>query len=132
MTARSHTDINSSVRNLAISIACRHAKLKPQSYYVEPFQPHEWVIDAIVNALQVPSTVHLSKGGKDPDAKVFSYRDVEALSAVAAAVANIKTTGLRDGVRALQQRCCGDSKQKCSGCRALLALLSNDLQGGAK
>jgi hypothetical protein len=35
-------------RERAIEIAQHCAKLKPQSYYAEPFQPHEWVIDAIL------------------------------------------------------------------------------------
>ncbi len=34
-------------REEAINIARKYAKLKPESYYAEPFQPHEWVIDAI-------------------------------------------------------------------------------------
>lgn len=37
-------------RELAIEIARKCAKAKPQSYYAEPFQPHEWVIDAIMEA----------------------------------------------------------------------------------
>lgn len=37
-------------RQQAIELARRFAKAKPQSYYSEPFQPHEWVIDAIVAA----------------------------------------------------------------------------------
>jgi len=35
-------------REEAIEIARECAKGKPQSYYAEPFQPHEWVIDAII------------------------------------------------------------------------------------
>ena len=35
----------------ALEIARKHAKLKPQSYYAEPFHPHEWVLDAINEAL---------------------------------------------------------------------------------
>lgn len=38
-------------REQAIELARKHAKAKPQSYYAEPFQPHEWVIDAICAAL---------------------------------------------------------------------------------
>jgi hypothetical protein len=38
-------------RRIAIEIACRHAKEKPESYYAEPFQPHEWVIAAIESVL---------------------------------------------------------------------------------
>jgi hypothetical protein len=34
----------------AVEIARRCAKAKPQSYYAEPFQPHEWVLDAIMEA----------------------------------------------------------------------------------
>lgn len=37
-------------REQAIELAREHAKAKPQSYYAEPFQPHEWVIDAILDA----------------------------------------------------------------------------------
>ena len=37
-------------REQAIEIARKHAKAKPQGYYAEPFQPHEWVIDAIIEA----------------------------------------------------------------------------------
>lgn len=39
-------------REQAIEIARRCAKSKPQSYYAEPFQPHEWVIDAIMLGAQ--------------------------------------------------------------------------------
>lgn len=38
-------------REYAIALARKHIRLKPQSYYAEPFQPHEWVINAIVEAL---------------------------------------------------------------------------------
>lgn len=37
-------------RDQAVEIARRHAKAKPHSYYAEPFQPHEWVVDAILEA----------------------------------------------------------------------------------
>jgi hypothetical protein len=37
-------------REQAIELARRFAKAKPESYYSEPFRPHEWVIDAIVAA----------------------------------------------------------------------------------
>lgn len=36
-------------RDQAIEIARKHAKENPQSYYAEPFQPHEWVIRAILD-----------------------------------------------------------------------------------
>lgn len=39
-------------RDEAIGLARKHAKNKPQSYYGEPFHPHEWVIDAIIEAHQ--------------------------------------------------------------------------------
>jgi hypothetical protein len=41
-------------REQAIRIAQIHAKLRPQSYYAEPFQPHEWVIEAIIAAAAPP------------------------------------------------------------------------------
>lgn len=37
-------------REEAIEVARRHAKLHPERYYAEPFQPHEWVIRAIIAA----------------------------------------------------------------------------------
>jgi len=37
-------------RDDAIELARACAKAKPQSYYAEPFHPHEWVIDAIMTA----------------------------------------------------------------------------------
>jgi hypothetical protein len=37
-------------RNEAIEIAKHCAAAKPESYYSEPFMPHEWVIDAILEA----------------------------------------------------------------------------------
>ena len=37
-------------RALAIARLC--AKRRPESYYAEPFQPHEWVIDAVAMALE--------------------------------------------------------------------------------
>lgn len=35
-------------REQAIELARKCAKAKPKSYYAEPFQPHEWVVDAIM------------------------------------------------------------------------------------
>lgn len=37
-------------RDEAIEIAVRHAKEQAPSYYVEPFEPHEWVVRAILEA----------------------------------------------------------------------------------
>lgn len=37
-------------RDQAIELARTHAKAQPQGYYSEPFQPHEWVISAILAA----------------------------------------------------------------------------------
>lgn len=37
-------------REDAISLAVACARAKPESYYLVPFQPHEWVIDAIMEA----------------------------------------------------------------------------------
>jgi hypothetical protein len=39
-------------REFAVEIACQFAKEKPESYYSEPFTPHEWVVDAIEYVLQ--------------------------------------------------------------------------------
>lgn len=36
--------------NEAIELARKHAKLRPESYYSEPFIPHDWVIAAIIEA----------------------------------------------------------------------------------
>jgi hypothetical protein len=47
-------------RQEAIEIARECAKAKPQSYYTEPFQPHEWVVDAIMRAAAEESTRMLS------------------------------------------------------------------------
>jgi hypothetical protein len=42
-------------REQAIEIAKRCAKAKPNhSYITDPFMPHEWVIDAIMQATTVP------------------------------------------------------------------------------
>jgi hypothetical protein len=43
-------------REQAIEIARECAKAKPQSYYAEPFEPHEWVIDAIMRAASAQET----------------------------------------------------------------------------
>lgn len=37
-------------REQAKEIAREAIRRKPQSYYVEPFEPHEWVVDAILEA----------------------------------------------------------------------------------
>lgn len=37
-------------REHAIAHACEYAKMHPESYYAEPFVPHEWVIQALMNA----------------------------------------------------------------------------------
>jgi len=39
-------------RERLIEIARASAKAKPQSYYAEPFEPHEWVIDAMLGAMK--------------------------------------------------------------------------------
>jgi hypothetical protein len=54
-------------REQAIELARKHAKAKPQSYYAEPFQPHEWVVDAILEASSEAS-----------DAQVALHKRVEA------------------------------------------------------
>jgi polyhydroxyalkanoate synthesis regulator phasin len=41
----------SPIRARAIAIACEAAKARPESYFAEPFHPHEWVIDAVIKAL---------------------------------------------------------------------------------
>ena len=45
-------DTNSGImtRAEAIDVARAAARAKPQSYYAEPFEPHEWVVDAILAA----------------------------------------------------------------------------------
>ncbi len=43
-------------RDEAIEHARKHAKAQPESYYVEPFQPHEWVIGAIMAASAIAKT----------------------------------------------------------------------------
>lgn len=48
-------------REQAIEIARTCAKRKPESYYAEPFEPHEWVVDAIQLAW-------LAGGGDEEDA----------------------------------------------------------------
>ncbi|MDB6104120.1 MAG: hypothetical protein JWO52_4119 [Gammaproteobacteria bacterium] len=57
-------------RQEAIEIARRCAKAKPQSYYSEPFEPHEWVIDAMIEAWwearkKVPLPERISLGKND-------------------------------------------------------------------
>jgi len=37
-------------RDQAIEIRARVREAKPQSYYAEPFEPHEWVVDAMIRA----------------------------------------------------------------------------------
>lgn len=37
-------------REQAIEIACRHAAAEGRAYYSEGFQPHEWVVSAIMEA----------------------------------------------------------------------------------
>ena len=52
-------------RDEAIEIARKCAKAKPQSYYAEPFQPHEWVIDAIMEAANGPLPSRAAKEQAD-------------------------------------------------------------------
>lgn len=37
-------------RNDAVELARKCIKQLPETYYAEPFMPHEWVIDAIIQA----------------------------------------------------------------------------------
>lgn len=50
---RGLSGFNGIPREKAIAIARRAAKAKPQSYYAEPFEPHEWVVDAVMEAASV-------------------------------------------------------------------------------
>jgi hypothetical protein len=52
-------------RQRAIEIARRCAKAKPQSYYAEPFEPHEWVIDAILEAMGWDEAYQCGNCGQD-------------------------------------------------------------------
>ena len=65
MSEKVLTDEDVSRREQAILIARRHAKAKPQSYYAEPFQPHEWVISALVEVLTIADGLlnHCDKEG---------------------------------------------------------------------
>lgn len=44
-------------REQAKEIAREAIRRKPQSYYVEPFEPHEWVVDAILEAYSQRKTI---------------------------------------------------------------------------
>ena len=70
-------------RERAIAIARECAKAKPQSYYSEPFQPHEWVIDAILLAAVRPQN------------------DAERLREIALEVAALAEHGMWVGPRAI-------------------------------
>jgi len=66
------------IRDIATDIAVLHAKNFQPSYYSEPFVPHEWVIAAIVDALQF-GQVHVPQPLPEPQpasenhfAKLFS------------------------------------------------------------
>lgn len=37
-------------RKQATELAREYAKRKPEAYYSEPFEPHEWVVDAVLAA----------------------------------------------------------------------------------
>lgn len=37
-------------RQQAIELARTYARAKPEKYHAEPFEPHEWVVDAIMSA----------------------------------------------------------------------------------
>lgn len=39
-------------REQAKQIAIEAAKRRPPTYYTEPFEPHAWVIDAIIAAVE--------------------------------------------------------------------------------
>lgn len=60
-------------REQAIAIAVAAAKAKPESYYSEPFIPHEWVIDAILAASPVnaPHTEVIGWMLRDPKGGVY-------------------------------------------------------------
>jgi hypothetical protein len=49
------------LEDYALDIARRCAKAKPKSYYSEPFQPHEWALDAIMEALLWSERKHLAE-----------------------------------------------------------------------
>lgn len=47
LEARTHNLID---RDRAVAIAVKNAAMLRPSYYVEPFVPHEWVVNAIIEA----------------------------------------------------------------------------------
>jgi hypothetical protein len=88
---------NSMTREQAIEIARHCAKAKPQSYYSEPFQPHEWVIDAILLGVRLHGAQYVPAESAAPERdsqKVDPLADRPTFSTPHAAslVESIKTT----------------------------------------
>jgi hypothetical protein len=64
-------------REEAIALACASIKAKPQSYYAEPFEPHEWVVAAILAAAAV-TEVELRAEVIDTRAQLRREQDARA------------------------------------------------------
>lgn len=69
-------------RNQAIEIARQCARAKPQSYYAEPFQPHEWVIDAILSA-SIPRPRSANEPTTDTEKLIDALRCDASIAATA-------------------------------------------------
>jgi hypothetical protein len=85
---------DASIMATALDIARRAAKARPESYYAEPFQPHDWVLDALVEALtcakappavpsslEVPALYVAHPGGRYSLATPDVIRDAAAAAA---------------------------------------------------
>lgn len=64
---------------------------------------------------------------EDPEGDWVKFEDMDLYMFEGAQLMNLsieRHEKLRDGIRALQVRCCGTGKDVCNGCRALRELLS--------
>ena len=67
-------------RDEAIEIARAAAKANQPSYYAEPFQPHEWVVDAILTAANTKPTARHYPPGMQAESQRL-HREYNALVA---------------------------------------------------
>lgn len=78
-------------REQAIELARIHAKAQPQGYYTEPFQPHEWVISAILAAAPAEPTEMMLMAGQHATApvKLETYQVAQVYKAMMGVALNV-------------------------------------------
>lgn len=103
-------------RDEAIAIACRHAAQSGRAYYGEGFVPHEWVIEAIIEAAAGGERMRLVAG--IASGKGLRYLVDPRPAAEPAPAFNLESAKVTFVGQSVHRNCCGlmPTDTHCLGC----------------